>query len=42
MDADSILAELLLCFVVEVVDVERVLAQANCDGIKSMIFTSDG
>ena len=42
MDADSILAELLLCFVVEVVEVERVLAQTNCDGIKSMIFTSDG
>lgn len=42
MDSDSILAELLLCFVVEVVEVERVLAQTNCDGIKSMIFTSDG
>ena len=42
MDADRILAELLLCFVVEVVEVERVLAQTNCDGIKSMIFTSDG
>lgn len=42
MDAEKALAELLLSFVAEVAEVERVMTQTNCDGIKSMLLNSDG